>query len=66
MGVKNDIKNKKTNDKNIKNDKNENTKTKKNDKSGKGFSIEDIIWWEHCRGHYGPDKIYKMIRLQGQ
>ena len=29
-------------------------------------SIEDKVWEEHCRGHYGPDKIYRMMKLQGQ
>ena len=26
-------------------------------------SIEDIVWEEHCRGHYGPEKVYHMLRM---
>ena len=22
-----------------------------------GSSIEDLVWREHCRGHYGPEKV---------
>ena len=34
-------------------------------KGQKGSSIEDIIWEKHCRGHYGPDKVYQMLKLAG-
>ena len=29
----------------------------------KESSIEDILWEEHCRGHYGPNKVYQMLKL---
>ena len=65
--IKNDTKGKNTNDKNIKNDKKDRRmKVKRDGKGGERFSIENLIWWEHCRGHYGPDKIYRMMKLQGQ
>ena len=28
-------------------------------------SIEDKVWEEHCRGHYGPKKVRKMLALWG-
>ena len=62
--IKNDSKAKNINDKNDKRDRR--TKRKKDGKGRGQFSIENLIWWEHCRGHYGPDKIYMMMKLQGQ
>ena len=28
--------------------------------------MEDYIWEEHCRGHFGPYKVYKMLQLAGR
>ena len=28
-------------------------------------SIEDTVWKEHCRGHYGPKKVFYMMKLVG-
>ena len=51
--IKNNKKKKNKNDKNVK-------------KNRKESSIEDKIWVEHCRGHYGPDKVFQMMKIAGQ
>ena len=47
----------------VMNDKKVNNKRRKGQK---GSSTEDVIWEEHCRGHYGPDKVYQMLNLVGR
>ena len=47
----------------------------RNDTEGRDANEDDtandgyrgkMIWDEHCRGHFGPYKVYNMLRMEGK